>query len=117
MAGEIIVSKVDGLHFELVFLFPITTPIEDKDSNNVVPTPSSGLPATVSAVLTTEIAALDAGTMMFERSKFDADVGATQAQILAKVQEMYTGRLPDALLKYAVKYEYAARVGQRFNTA
>jgi hypothetical protein len=115
MAGEIAVASVNGNKFDLIFLFPITTPIQDKDSNNVVSTPASGLPATVSAGLTTEIADLDAGTMMFERSRFTAPDGWTQQQILTKVQQMYAARLAAVADEYAAKYQFAMRVGERFD--
>ena len=116
MANEITVANVTNNKFDLVFLFPIITPIQDIDAANVVPTPSASLPATVLSRLSGgEITALDDGTAMWERQNFTAPEGMLPAEILAKVQEMYALRRDVVQGEYATKHVFAVRVGERFD--
>lgn len=117
MAGEINVADVQGRRFSLIFLFPITTPILDKDGEPIVTTPSNGLPAKVLAQLTTEVTALNLGTMIWKRTQYTANDGDDGPTILAKVQEMYAAQAAVAESDYADEHQFAMRIGQRFNAA
>lgn len=112
MANEIAVADVRGRKFQLVFLFPVTTPLVDKDAAVIVPTPSAGLPANVLDQLGAPVVtALNDGTAMWERAKFTAPEGMTPGAVLAKVESMYAARRDAVQDEYAAKHQFVQHVG------
>lgn len=115
MANEILAMErqPDG-DYELVFLYPIPTP-KQINATNVVPTPSSTLPAlAVLALSAGEKSALDAGTAAFGVISFKRDPALTGGALLAKIQSLYTLRKNAFDADYALRYEFA---GNRYDAA
>jgi len=100
----------------LLFLYPVASPIQ-VGGTNVVPTPSNGLPEIGGRVLDqSEKDALDAGTWAFEVVSYTVrpeDQSMTNAQHLARAQEIYASRLATWLAAYDERW--GGRVGSRFN--
>jgi hypothetical protein len=119
MADEIMV--LDGIReappdVPLLFIYPITTPLKDKDNANVVPTPSANLPALAAAAATQgEKDALDAGTHMFVTKNVKFIKSLTVEEMKARAKEVYAGHLAKALADYTKKYEWHVYVGTRFD--
>lgn len=114
MANEItaLEKSPDGT-IAILFLYPIATP-KVVGGQNVIPTPSAGLPPIAAAVLTApEKAALDDGTSAFEVVSFQHQ-GIAGAVLLAKVRSLYASRLSAAATRYATQYQFA---GSRFDAA
>lgn len=116
MANEIQVGlggAVGGGKYELLFLFDIPAGIRIKARDetgavtaaNVAPTPASEAPAW--AKLTdAEVTALDAGEKIFRTARVRENEGATAAQLLAKIQGMYSTMQSELQAKYEARYKH-----------
>lgn len=126
MANEITVvgeSKRDQSRLvRLLFLYPIESP-HQVGAQNVVPTPSSGLPSVGGSTFVSqaEADALDAGAMAFEvvtyavRPSDERDGKLTNAQHLARAREIYAAKKAEWLAGY--DNTYGGRIGARFDAA
>ena len=116
MANEITVVGVNGRDVQLLMLFPIATPAEDSDGTAVTPTPSAGLPTVADAKLAqAEKDALDAGTAIFRTFTIHAEQGQSAANMLARARAIYAVEEAKVAARYAAKYQFLPRVGQRFD--
>lgn len=111
MSGEITVLEGDGgRNYNLLFLFPISTPITFA-SANVVPTPSAGLSSNALLALnSTQKAALDAGTSAFRIKTLAADPALTGPQLATRVKEVYAAELSDFNSWYTATYKYIGTI-------
>lgn len=115
MANEITVleGRFDRT-YKLVFLYPITTPVQ-LSGQNVVPTPSADLPETAKVILSqAEMDNLDNGLLAFEVTTFRAQPGLAGAALLARVREIYSSRKSLFDIFYDRKYAY---IGTRVDAA
>jgi hypothetical protein len=111
MANEIVALEQNGDDIGVLFLFPIGVPKQIAGAN-VVPTPSTNLPAVASAVLTApEKAQLDAGTLAFTTMSFKRN-GIAGAALLAHVQSVYADALTEFTANYNTRYSLA---GNRYS--
>lgn len=111
MANEILVLEQGAATFTCVFKYAVATPKQytggDGALHNVVPTPSSALPAEAANCFTpAEKSALDAGTLVFEIVTFTPDPGLTGAQLTARVKAFYASKQADATTDYNRRYQY-----------
>jgi hypothetical protein len=108
MANEIAIldrDKASGT-IRALFLYPVTTPVQVGGAN-VVPTPSAGLPALGSLVLTTqERAALDNGTLVFELVSFAFNPDITPAQAATALKARWVTAQAAAAANYGVTYQF-----------
>lgn len=118
MANEIAVLDGDGgATYGLLFLFPVTTPkqIGPVVPANVVPTPSSALPANAASILTAaEVAALDTGTSAFRVVRMSKVAGMTNPQLVADAQVRYAAAKAEFDAWYAATYLH---IGVRMNAS
>lgn len=118
MANEIIKLGGDGgVNANLLFLYPIVSPITYPDQNSapitIVPSPSSELTTMELNILTTaEKVSLDGGTLAFERVTMLVADSKTNAQLLADAQALYALKFAAYIAKLNRAYN---RAGQRFN--
>jgi len=111
MANEIVALEQNGDEINALFLFPIAVP-KQVGGTNVVPTPSTTLPAIAAAVLTApEKAELDAGTLAFGIASFKRS-GIAAGALLARVQAVYAAALTEFTATYSTRYGLA---GNRYS--
>lgn len=106
MANEIcVLESPEPNRYTVVYLFPITTPVQ-VGGTNIIPTPTSGLPPLgVQALTTIEKAGLDAGTLAFEIDTVTREAGQTPAQLQLEVQTRYAVALARFNGDYARQYQ------------
>lgn len=114
MADIIIGYGGSDNEFSVVFLYPISTPKQlPGTSVNVVPTPSSSMPADHRIFLdSAEIAALDAGTLAFDIITFTRNTQRSNADIIADLKTKYDAALAAKAAWYTERYRFA---GTRLN--
>jgi len=121
MAGEIIIGERRNGEFSCHFLYSI--PANDRieiggygtTGEYPVLTPTSGMDATVLAVLTqAEKDALDAGESVLLNVALPIPEDATDQEVLALMRDYYSGQAQDQLDKYTHRYKY---IGRRFDKA
>lgn len=113
MANEITVLERTGRRtLRALFLYPIPTP-KQVGGQNVVPTPSAGLPDIAQAVLAqAEKDALDAGTAAWDAVTFHPAANQTNQERLAALRRIYASRQADFDADYQRRYQFA---GLRFD--
>jgi hypothetical protein len=107
MANEILVLEGDGdKSYSLLFLFPISVPIQ-VNGTNVGPSPSSRLPERAGSILTTQQkAALDNGTSMFVLANFNPATGLSNTQLSNRIRAIYVEQLIEWTRWYQQTYKY-----------
>lgn len=111
--NEITVIERTGKNsVQLFFRYDIATPIQ-VNGVNVVPTPATGLPQIVQAVIDPgEVTALDNGDAAWESVAFTLDTALTPAEIATRARQIYADKKAQYLALYAKRYEYS---GTRIN--
>ena len=117
MANEITIieikgARTDAKRADVLFLYDVAAPVA-LPSGNIAPTPSDGLSAIASQILTAaEKTNLDNGDKVFEVIDYNVDDSMTPGQIAADPKSIYATRSADFTNIYSRRF---ARTGTRIN--
>lgn len=122
MANEIVVLRIEpsgrrGLDLlaGVLFLYPLSPPIETSGGQQVVPTPAAGLPGEVgqlNLLTAEELADLDSGDLVFEETQVFLTAG--QAQKLQSIAGKLRGVYRSSKFVETVRARYAF-IGERID--